>query len=76
MAGAMTPLSLVSIEAERTEASDDLACVYGRASWVNGRRPNEGPATDVRFVIVWRRESDGAWRVSLELLNAGSEALS
>ena len=74
MARAMTPLSSVSIEAERTEADGELACVYGRASWVNGRRPNEGTTTAVRFVIVWRRESDGAWRVSLELLNAGSES--
>ena len=35
---------------------------------------DEGTTTAVRFVIVWRRESDGAWRVSLELLNAGSES--
>ena len=74
MARAMTPLSSVSIVAERTEASGELACVYGRGSWVNGRPPNEGATTDVRFLIVWRRETDGAWRVSLELLNAGSES--
>ena len=44
-----------------------------RASWVNGRPPNEGATTDVRF------PSSGAGRptarrVSLELLNAGSES--
>jgi ketosteroid isomerase-like protein len=69
MAGAMNPLSSVSITALRTEGSGNIAYTYGEATWVNGRPPNEGATTNVRFVIIWRKEADGQWRVALELLN-------
>lgn len=72
MAQAMKPLSSVSIKDLRTEGSGNLAYVYGRASWVSGRSPTAGPVTNVRFVIVWRKEADGQWRVAQELLNADS----
>jgi uncharacterized protein (TIGR02246 family) len=74
MARAMKPLSAVSIKAVRTEGSGNLACVYGHASWVSGRSADAGPATNVRFIIVWRKEADGEWRVALELLNADPAA--
>jgi uncharacterized protein (TIGR02246 family) len=70
MAKAMKPLSSVSIKALRTEGSGDLAYVYGQASWVSGQPPNTGPVTNVRLIIVWRKEADGQWRVAQELLNA------
>ena len=70
MAKAMKPLSSVSIKALRTEGSGDLAYVYGHASWVSGRPPNAGPVTNVRLIIVWRKEADRQWRVAQELLNA------
>jgi uncharacterized protein (TIGR02246 family) len=70
MAKAMKPLSSVSIKDLRTEGSGNLAYVYGQASWVSGRPPIAGPVTNVRFVIVWRTEADGQWRVAQELLNA------
>ena len=70
MARAMNPLSSVSIRASRTGGSGNLAYAYGQASWVNGRPPDAGATTNVRFVIVWRREADGQWRVALEMLNA------
>lgn len=70
MARTMIPLSSVTIDAERTEGSGDVACAYGNASWVNGGPPQTGAATNVRFVIVWRREGDGVWRVALEMLAA------
>jgi uncharacterized protein (TIGR02246 family) len=69
MAKAMSPLSSVSIKSLRTEGSGNLACVYGRASWVNGRPADGGATSKVRFIIVWRRETDGRWRVALELLH-------
>lgn len=70
MAKAMKPLSSVSIKALRTDGSGNLAYVYGQASWVSGRPPNAGPVTNVRLIIVWRKEADGQWRVAQELLNA------
>lgn len=75
LANAMTPLSSVSIRAKRTEARGDLAAVYGDASWVSGRS-STGATVDVRFLIVWRRGSDGRWRVAQELLNAAPEETS
>ena len=69
MARAMKPLSSVSIQALRTEGSENLAYVYGLASWVSGRPASVGARVDVRFVIVWRREADGQWRVAHEMLN-------
>jgi ketosteroid isomerase-like protein len=69
MAGAMKPLSSVSIRVLRSEGSPNLAYTYGEGSWVSGRPPNAGGTTNVRFVIVWRKEADNQWRVALEMLN-------
>jgi ketosteroid isomerase-like protein len=69
MARAMRPLSSVTITALRTEGSENLAYTYGDATWVTGRPPNTGATTNLRFVIIWRKEADGQWRVALELLN-------
>ncbi len=74
MARAMQPLSSVSITALRTEGDGNMAYTYGAATWVNGRPPNAGATTHVRMVIVWRKEADGEWRVTQELLNAAPEA--
>jgi ketosteroid isomerase-like protein len=65
----MNRLSSVSIEPLRTEGSGNVACVYGLASWVSGRPPDGGHTTRVRLIIVWRRETDGQWRVAQELLH-------
>ena len=71
MAKSMQPLSSVSIKALRTEGSANLAYTYGHGSWVSGRPAGAGAtATTVRFVIVWRKEADGHWRVAQELFNA------
>ena len=48
----------------------NVACVYCRGSWVNGRPPNGGSESKVRVMIVWRKEADGQWRVAQELMNA------
>ena len=74
MARAMQPLSAVSIVPIRTEGSGSIAYTYAEGSWVNGRPPRTGTTTHVRLVIVWRKEEDGVWRVTQELLNAAPVA--
>jgi uncharacterized protein (TIGR02246 family) len=70
MANAMQPLSSVSLVVQRTQGSGNLAYTYGEGTWVSSRPPNTGATTRVRFVIVWRKETDGQWRVTQEMLNA------
>ena len=69
-AKSMNPLSSVVITPIRTEGHGKLAYVYGRVSWINGRPPGAGQPSNVRLVIVWRKEADGKWRIAQELLNA------
>jgi ketosteroid isomerase-like protein len=70
MARSMMPLSSVSIVPVRTEASANVAAVYGHASWVNGAGTTSASTANVRLIIVWRKEPDGAWRVAQELVHA------
>jgi ketosteroid isomerase-like protein len=65
MARAMQPLSDVSIRPLRTEGHGDLAAVWVEASWARGEPPDRRIA-DVRGILVWRRDTDGRWRVALE----------
>jgi ketosteroid isomerase-like protein len=39
--------------------------VWCEASWVSGSAET-GSAVDVRGILVWRKESDGRWRVAME----------
>jgi len=66
MARSMRPLRSVSIRALRTEGRDDLAAVWAEASWVAGSEDGEPTDVHVHGIIVWRREPDGVWRVSME----------
>jgi ketosteroid isomerase-like protein len=72
-AQAMQPLSFVSIKPMRTEGSGSLAAVYAHGSWVSGRGPAAGSVSNVRVIIVWRKEADGQWRIAQELLNPDLE---
>jgi len=65
MAAAMNPLSSVSIRPLRTEGHGDLAVVWFEGSWVSGPTA-DGPTVEVRGIILWRKETDGQWRVALE----------
>ena len=67
MARAMKPLSSVVINPDHTEGHGKLAYVYGSGSWVNGRPPNVGDTTRVRFVMIWRKEAGGRWRIAHEV---------
>lgn len=71
MAGAMHPLSSVDLTPIKTEGNGKLAYVYGRGSWMNGRPP-QGDQTKVQLVIIWRKEADGQWRITQEMLIADS----
>ena len=70
MAKSMRPLSTVRIESIKTEGEGSLAAVYGAASWVNGAGTATESTTKIRLIIVWRKGSDGRWRVAQELLHA------
>ena len=65
MARSMRQLSDVSIRPLRTLGSGDLAAVWTEASWTSGEPPDRR-SVQVRGVLVWRRDSDGRWRVALE----------
>lgn len=70
LARQMTPLSSANIVAQVTDGDGDLAATLGNANWVNGQKDSGGTVSRVRFIIVWRREGDGRWRIARELLNA------
>ena len=62
-------LSSVEIAAESTIGDGDFAAAVGRATWVGGPRGSGAPTVRRRFLIVWRRDADGRWRIARELLN-------
>ena len=53
-------------EGRRVAASGDLGCTYGRAE--EFASPGTAPDSSV-FLHVWRRNADGVWKLSLEVLN-------
>jgi ketosteroid isomerase-like protein len=68
-AAAQTTISSMEIIADSTIGAGDLAASTGRATWVSGPRDSGAPTRRRRFLMVWRREPDGRWRVARELLN-------
>jgi ketosteroid isomerase-like protein len=68
LAKSMQPMSSVVFTPSHTEGHGTIAYMYGTATWVNGRPPNAGSKSRVHLVIVWRKESDGQWRVAQEAL--------
>jgi ketosteroid isomerase-like protein len=70
MAKAMQPLGSVGITPLRTEASGHVAAVYSRGTWVTDAQTATPTTTNIRVIIVWRKEHDGRWRVAQELLHA------
>jgi len=63
-------ISSMEIAADSTMGAGDFAATIGRASWVTGPRGWVAPRQRRRFLMVWRREPDGRWRIARELLNA------
>ena len=65
-----TQLFSVALTPYETEGQGRLACVYGFFTCVVGRTASsDGQPIAMRFLIVWRKESDGVWRIAKEFLN-------
>jgi len=62
-------ISSMEIAADSTLVTGDLAATTGRATWVSGPQGSDAPPVRRRFLMVWRREPDGAWRIAREMLN-------
>jgi len=62
-------ISSMEIVADSVLCAGDFAATQGRASWVRGPRGSDAPQVRRRFLMVWRRDPDGRWRVARELLN-------
>jgi len=62
-------ISSMEIVADSTLGAGDFAATLGRATWVSGPRGSDAPTLQRRFLMVWRRDDDGRWRIARELLN-------
>jgi uncharacterized protein (TIGR02246 family) len=62
-------MSSLEIVADSTIGVGDFAATTGRATWVSGKRDSGAPTIRRRFLMVWRRDPDGRWRIARELLN-------
>ena len=62
-------ISSMAIAAHSTLGTGDLAATFGSATWVSGPKGSDGPTVRRRFLMVWRRDLDGAWRIAREMLN-------
>lgn len=62
-------ISSMEIAADSTLGAGDFAATLGRATWVSGPKGSRAPRVRRRFLMVWRRELDGAWRIAREMLN-------
>jgi uncharacterized protein (TIGR02246 family) len=66
---AQIAISSMKIVAESTIGDGDFAATTGRATWVSGPRDSGAPTVRRRFLMVWRKDADGRWRIARELLN-------
>ena len=62
-------ISSMEIVADSTLGAGDFAATLGRATWVSGPKGSDAPIVRRRFLMVWRREPDGRWRIAREMLN-------
>jgi uncharacterized protein (TIGR02246 family) len=62
-------ISAMEMKVQSTFGAGDLATTYGRGSWVSGPKGSDAPTVRRRFLMVWRRDVDGAWRIAREMLN-------
>jgi ketosteroid isomerase-like protein len=68
MARQLPALSSVSIEPVRTEIQGNLAYVQIRGGYAVGTGAAAGPVARFRGVMIWRKETDGQWRMLHEML--------
>ena len=62
-------ISSMQIVVDSTIGDGDFAATFGRGTWVSGPKGSDAPVVRRRFVMVWRRDTDGQWRIARELLN-------
>jgi uncharacterized protein (TIGR02246 family) len=62
-------MSSLEIVADSTIGAGDFAATTGRATWVSGPKDSGAPTIRRRFLMVWRRDAGGQWRIARELLN-------
>jgi ketosteroid isomerase-like protein len=62
-------VSAMEIAADSTLGAGDFAAALGHVTWVSGPKGSDASQVRRRFLIVWRREPDGRWRIARELLN-------
>jgi ketosteroid isomerase-like protein len=61
-------ISSMQIDVDSTIGDGDFAATFGHGTWVSGTKDSDGPVVRRRFLMVWRREADGRWRIARELL--------
>lgn len=66
---AQISISSMEITVHSTLGTGDLAATFGHANWVSGPTGSDAPTVRRRFLMVWRRDPDGAWRIAREMLN-------
>jgi ketosteroid isomerase-like protein len=66
LARSMKPIASAMIRSDHIEGSGNLAYSHGIATWNSGRPPDATSTTQVRQILVWRREADGVWRIAME----------
>lgn len=62
-------ISAMEIAADSTLGSGDFSATQGHATWVSGPKGSDSPQVRRRFLMVWRRDDDGRWRIARELLS-------
>jgi ketosteroid isomerase-like protein len=68
-AASQISISSMEIAAVSTFGMGDFAATFGRATWLSGPTGSDAPRVRRRFLMVWRREPDGRWRIASEMLN-------
>ncbi len=58
----------MAIRSLRTKGCGNLVTVWCEGSWTSGSPPDE-VIVHVRGILVWRKESDGRWRLAIEHLS-------
>jgi ketosteroid isomerase-like protein len=62
-------ISSMEIAPVSTVGTGDFAATLGNVTWVSGAERSDAGRVRRRFLMVWRRESDGRWRIAREMLN-------
>ena len=62
-------ISSMEIVADSTIGAGDFAATQGHVNWVSGPKGTDAPRVRRRFLMVWRRDAGGRWRIARELLN-------